>query len=336
MAEKKGLTEDDYRSHVSEYPDSLECPICLQLMKDPHIVSCCGKKFCEPCLQRLQNNGCPICKEQYTSMVEKELQRQILNLKMNCSVKECDWVGEIREFETHMSENCKYFEVDCNLKCGLKVQRKDMSHHQIHVCSKRSIESRLTSITLKLEARVSALEETCVSQSKQIKELTTELHCVRTNTVLPRFSITTSPMNEYWYSPVFYSHYRGYKLQLKCSTTYPVWMGKYTVKCQLQLVNGEYDRLLQWPVDIEAIVDVTARHQCDREKLRLKFIIHTFGKATTVTSGRIAESQPENLISNFHQNRAIVGVAFFLADITFISVTVKQPLHNQLSLEPAD
>ncbi len=333
MAIGKGLEEDDYRSLVSEYPNSLECPICLQLMKDPHIVSCCGKKFCEPCLKRLPNERCPICKEPFTSMIEKELQRQILNLKVNCNVQECDWVGETRDIERHLNTDCKYYEIDCRLKCGLKLQRKDMAHHEVHVCTMRSIEAKMTSIVLKLEKTVSSLEETCTRQSKQIQELQTALCSVRTNTLLPRFSITTSPMNEYWYSPMFYSHHKGYELQLKCTTTYPVWMGKYNVKCQLQLINGEYDNLLQWPIDIEAILEVTARHRCDGEIIRIKLVIHTFGKAAANKGGIIAESQSESLVTNFHQNRAIVGVAFYFAEITFISITVKpcQSLQIQLN-----
>ena len=28
-------------------PDSLQCPICLSTLKQPHILSCCGSHICE-------------------------------------------------------------------------------------------------------------------------------------------------------------------------------------------------------------------------------------------------------------------------------------------------
>ena len=28
-------------------PDSLQCPICLSILKQPHLLSCCGRHICE-------------------------------------------------------------------------------------------------------------------------------------------------------------------------------------------------------------------------------------------------------------------------------------------------
>ena len=322
MADK----QDDYRSYVTEYPVNFECPVCLLLMKDPHIVSCCGKKFCEACILRVSPKHCPICKQEFSNMPEKELQRQILNLTIECNKEGCKWAGDVRNFESHLANDCLYSEVDCDLDCGSRMQRKDLPHHRTHTCPKRSIEAQLASITEKLEKRVMGLEEICARQSKEIKELKTELCVFRKNTVLPRFTLSTSPMNEFWYSPSFYSSLKGYKLRFKCSTTYPVWMGQYNVNCQLQLLNGEHDAALNWPVHIEAFVEVTARHQCSGETLVFKFTMKNVGrpKEEGAVGNRVsAESQTESLITKFHQNRAIVGVAFYSADITVISVLVK-------------
>ena len=74
-----------------------ECPICLLVMREPHIVSCCGKKFCKACMDKIPEKKCPICAQPFTSMQEKELERQILDLKVKCCTENCDWVGELRD-----------------------------------------------------------------------------------------------------------------------------------------------------------------------------------------------------------------------------------------------
>ena len=32
---------------IDQPPDSLQCPVCLSALKQPHILSCCGKHMCE-------------------------------------------------------------------------------------------------------------------------------------------------------------------------------------------------------------------------------------------------------------------------------------------------
>ena len=36
---------------VDPPPDSLQCPVCLSTLKQPHILSCCGKNMCEVSLR---------------------------------------------------------------------------------------------------------------------------------------------------------------------------------------------------------------------------------------------------------------------------------------------
>ena len=165
---KKNLSESDYRCSVIDYPERMECPICLLVMKDPHIVSCCGKKFCESCIGNVSQSSCPVCKQNFTSMLEKELKRQIMDLKTCCTKEDCAWVGEVRDFEDHITKYCEYGEVDCNLKCGLRMQRKELPFHQLHICSERSKEVQMASITYKLEERVAALEKLCASHKRLV------------------------------------------------------------------------------------------------------------------------------------------------------------------------
>lgn len=43
----------------------LECPICLEILKDTHVVPSCQHRFCGKCIQeslRKCNNECPSCR----------------------------------------------------------------------------------------------------------------------------------------------------------------------------------------------------------------------------------------------------------------------------------
>ena len=31
-------------------PESWECPVCLLLLREPHLISCCGVKICQSCI----------------------------------------------------------------------------------------------------------------------------------------------------------------------------------------------------------------------------------------------------------------------------------------------
>ena len=51
---------------VSDPPDELNCSICLSVLRDPSLTSCCGNHFCQSCISRIKSEGmpCPLCQEQ--------------------------------------------------------------------------------------------------------------------------------------------------------------------------------------------------------------------------------------------------------------------------------
>ena len=84
--------------YVSPPPKSLECPICLLTMRDPHVISCCGNEFCYVCLDRVKRDGkpCPLCNEKnFSTMLHKKLVREVNALVVRCPQKElgCEWEG---------------------------------------------------------------------------------------------------------------------------------------------------------------------------------------------------------------------------------------------------
>ena len=83
------FSQDDL-SFVEGLPKhvEIECPVCLSILADPHMVSCCGHNFCESCIEivKVSNGLCPMCKERdFQAMVNKERLRIINGLQVYCT-----------------------------------------------------------------------------------------------------------------------------------------------------------------------------------------------------------------------------------------------------------
>ncbi|XP_019860742.1 PREDICTED: TNF receptor-associated factor 3-like isoform X2 [Amphimedon queenslandica] len=137
-------------SFVEDLPKhmEIECPVCLNILTDPHLVSCCGHNFCGSCIERLKasNGSCPLCKEkEYQAMVNKERFRIINGLEVYCSNKEkgCQWKGELKNMSTHLNKEkregeCQYEEVKCRYeKCQERKQRRYLKYHEDRECPQR-------------------------------------------------------------------------------------------------------------------------------------------------------------------------------------------------------
>ena len=137
----------DQLSFVEEIPKQIEieCPICLRVLANPHLVSCCGHHFCENCIERVKtsNGRCPMCKEMsFLTMVNKERLRIINGLQVYCTNKKkgCQWKGELKNLSRHLNKGkregeCQYEEVKCRYwKCQQKCQRQKLDHHERNEC----------------------------------------------------------------------------------------------------------------------------------------------------------------------------------------------------------
>ena len=137
-------------SFVKEVPEQIEieCPVCLNILTDPYIVSCCGHNFCGSCIERVKasDGSCPMCKEkEYQFIINKERLRFINGLEVYCSNKEegCQWKGELKNLSTHLNKekregDCQYEEVKCRYKkCQERRQRRYLKDHEDKVCPQR-------------------------------------------------------------------------------------------------------------------------------------------------------------------------------------------------------
>ena len=163
--------ENDF---VDSIPDSLSCPVCLLPFRDPHLVSCCGAKFCEPCISLVKDAGkpCPLCKQDFTSLLDRSYQRKVLELKVRCSKKSdgCQWVGELRHAVSHESEECWWAVVECSNHCGARLPRRLIYEHKYDTCPQRPVDVKLESFMRRIEAKLSTERERHDRELSAVKE----------------------------------------------------------------------------------------------------------------------------------------------------------------------
>ena len=154
---------------VDPVPESLSCAVCLLPFRDPHLVSCCGKKYCAPCIGRVKAAGqpCPACKQDFVSLLGRDYQRKLLNLHVFCSRKNdgCQWVGELRHLDYHEREECGWAVVECSYQCGAHLPRRLMAEHERDVCPERPMD------VSKLEVFMKRMETT--KRERHVREMAT-------------------------------------------------------------------------------------------------------------------------------------------------------------------
>ena len=142
-----------------------ECLVCLQLLREPWIVECCGHHLCKPCINKIirDKKGCPHCRTaKFRHMRDRNHQRILLGKRVYCKYKSkgCKWQGTLREVDQHSSArfNCEWcweplhcYEeeqhqyvcavavemIECELKefgCSEKFPRMNMQQHMQDHC----------------------------------------------------------------------------------------------------------------------------------------------------------------------------------------------------------
>ena len=138
---------------VTPPPEAIqtECPVCLQIPREPCVISCrCGKEFCRECIERIKedNKPCPLCNlSDFTFLRHHGSERYLKAQEAWCSHKKdgCEWRGKLGEYE-HLNEDpsprkklsgCQFVEVGCKHECGKRFQRRHIASHQDEKCPER-------------------------------------------------------------------------------------------------------------------------------------------------------------------------------------------------------
>ena len=137
---------------VNPSPEHLqtECSICLQILRDAHLVDCCGNSFCQTCIDKVKKSrrACPLCNVKFSTVVaDKRLQRILNGLDVYCSHKKngCEWIGNLGKFNEHLNtdpnaqdrlKGCGYVDINCAY-CVITLQRNNLQNHEINECPQR-------------------------------------------------------------------------------------------------------------------------------------------------------------------------------------------------------
>ena len=132
------MAEGGYGGYDYEFVNELEskynCLVCQNVLRDPMLTDCCGQHYCKSCLQQCTRSHireCPHCrKRNYHTMLDKQLQREINELRIYCvnrSRKKCLWEDEISKLQCHLSSACPQREKQCK-RCGKKYTRSKEAH----------------------------------------------------------------------------------------------------------------------------------------------------------------------------------------------------------------
>ncbi len=158
MASSKGGYDFEF---VSTPAKNLECSICLLILKNPHVIGCCGNHFCDPCISRVlrDKKPCPLCNAPtFTSMLHKGVMREVNSLEVYCPQKAlgCIWKGELGKIECHENvgsrdSGCGYLSLACANRCGGEFFRKDLKKHEEEDCPERPIDNQIGQLAAQLK-----------------------------------------------------------------------------------------------------------------------------------------------------------------------------------------
>ena len=307
--------QPDKQLEGCEYSE-IECIYCSELIKRPNITvhqdNLCPKRSfsCEYChsyesdYDDVINNHWPVCGYQ----------------TVQCP-NECGTALKRQVLENHVIRSCPKTVIDCDFHhvgCDVRLPRKDMPAHLnenlvTHMSLQAASYSKLLASHSELQSQVNKMEvenkllknelEDSIQIMDDMKQTITELQSKKADKktvsqlmhhiglpapleiIMPNYEQHKKDRDA-WYSPPFYTHPRGYKMQLRVDTSNGYSKGTH-LSVNVCLMKGEFDNHLKWPyrgmVTIQLVDQETGKGQ---HTLKISFTDETpSGYANRVTRG---------------------------------------------------
>ena len=121
-----------------------------------------------------------MCKQPFTTLLDKELNRTVLDLPVRCSHSDrgCQWSGELRQLERHVSEDvdgsCLFVEISCGHGCGARFLRRDVKNHEEETCPKCPVEVQLRKMQVRMESLLNEMKERYEAEMRDLRTMVTE------------------------------------------------------------------------------------------------------------------------------------------------------------------
>ena len=124
-----------------------ECSVCLQVLRDPHMVDCCGYRFCKGCIERALADfkSCPLCNHrQPKAIADKQLSRTLREKRVRCTHKGegCKWIGQLSTLDEHLDvtkrvDGCRYRNIHCSY-CSSLFRLDQLANHEL-ICPHKPV-----------------------------------------------------------------------------------------------------------------------------------------------------------------------------------------------------
>ena len=129
------------------------------------------------CIQYTKTSkACPHCHS--TSLTvpvrDKRLERKIMSLKVKCTNGDCEWRGELVDYNNHITDKCPNRVVQCQYDCGLYFMASEVSVHEEEECTKRPYEVVVQYYEKQVEATREWYEQQMILLEKKMEKKFTQ------------------------------------------------------------------------------------------------------------------------------------------------------------------
>ena len=117
------------------FAETLECPVCLQTIKDPPVFLCTnGHELCHTCRERHKTEGkpCPVCKGELTDTRARAVERMLEKLpKTQCKHEGCTFSrADAQVVKSHEEKECRLKPVKCD-ECRQQIALSQLYDHKV-------------------------------------------------------------------------------------------------------------------------------------------------------------------------------------------------------------